>query len=338
MDWNFDLLNLFPNHIASGFFKTFYLLCAFAAVVAIFGIRSRFALAVLWIIVPVITVLAIILFWLNVTGLSLLFALIAGIATFMFTSRKVLFFCPEATAYLAINIFSGKPFLIKPGAHTVWPWDKVSDSNKFVLTPEVVKEKNKGETRDGGIFDVEVSAWYKPDARSAASLLIYNSLGDPATAKKKIEDNLKARMGSAIIQALKESTLMDVLESSLPLKNLIISDLIGNPTLPTTEIEKKFGIDIDQVIVGDITPDERTAAITRLMAKVQMFGISAKKLAEVTGQTMEQALDIILQGDPDAKRYGFSGKSPIFAGLGGLGGHPIPQQDLPQDGGMNHGG
>lgn len=252
----------------------------------------------------------------GITLLSTIFGLTAGGFFLQFTTLKLFAFsCPENTAYLAVNTITKELYVITQGFSFRFPWDKIDDSNKFSLDLRNEDLKTLGETSERGQVAVSIRLSWRPDASGTEQLAKFNALGKPEEAQKKVASALLAAVQAVVNQVTPQFNLDTIRTSTADVKREVVRLLgIGNGR---SQVEKQFGIEVDDVEIGDVSPTAETQKINNLRVKFQVYVQQALEMHRlIPGMQPKQALDALLAADPDSNFLKVMGNGFVFPGFG----------------------
>ncbi len=252
----------------------------------------------------------------GVTILSTAFGLTAGAFLLQFTTLKsYTFSCPENTAYLAVNTITKELYVITQGLSFRFPWDKIDDSNKFSLDLRNEDLKTIGETSERGQVAVSIRLSWRPDASSTEQLTKFNALGKPEEAQKKVASALLAAVQAVVNQVTPQFNLDTIRTSTADVKERVVQLLgIGNGQ---SNMEKRFGVEVDNVEIGDVSPTAETQKVNNLRVKFQVYVQQALEMTRlIPGMQPKQALEALLAADPDSNALKVMGNGFVFPGFG----------------------
>lgn len=252
----------------------------------------------------------------GITLLSTIFGLTAGGFFLQFTTLKLFSFsCPENTAYLAVNTITKELYVVTQGFSFKFPWDKIDDSNKFSLDIPNEEWDIKAETSERGQAVILVRLSWKPDASSVKQLTKFNALGTPEEAEKKVASYLRTAVQRVINEITPQYNLDTIRLSIGEVKEKVVDLLgIGNRK---SELEKKYGIEIYDVEIGDISPTAETQKVNNLRVKFQVYVQQALEMTRlIPGMHPKQALEALLAADPDSNALKVMGNGFVFPGFG----------------------
>lgn len=259
---------------------------------------------------------------------GLVFGFILGALGFVWLGGNLFTFsCPENTVYLAVNTLNKEMYVVSRGFWFRFPWDKIDDSNKFLLDLRQTEVKGApGETKDGAQVKIDVIVAWKPDVRSADALTAFNALGSPKEAQQKVDNAISTAIKRQI-NLLAPMFDLDEIKGILngpgngdrSLRERIKRDLgISDDPAVVSDLERKFGIDIQDVDVGDATPTDASQKIRDLRLKFRTYIKEAMRMKDELNMDPKMALEMLLSADPDSNALKLMGKGFVFPPAGGI--------------------